>query len=197
MADILKPKRGKKSTIEAINPILADGEVVFEKKNDGSTAYGVIKMGDGVTPYNDLDPFIEAVTNYIPESQRGIPGGFAPLNFSGKIDPAYIPNSIDEVLEYPTKEDFPFPGEQGKIYIDMSELSNNVYRWSGSFYINISPNVTYQLEKVDSTVTLKCSDGTQSSVSGIGGVEIRTTEPTQAELYNGKMWIVKNSNNNS
>ena len=190
MADILKPKRGKKSTIEDINPILADGEIVFEKKDNGSTAYGLIKMGDGVTPYNELEPFIASITDYVDEGQRGVPFGFVPLNHAGKIDTNYIPNSIDEVLEYPTFNDFPFPGETGKIYVDISQFSNNVYRWSGSEYINISPNVTYQLERTNSTVTLKCSDGTQSSVSGLGGVEIRTTEPTQSELYNGKMWIV-------
>ncbi len=61
MADILKVKRGKHTTIAELNPVLEDGEVVFEKKDDGTTGYGLIKMGDGNTPYNDLPPFVSGV----------------------------------------------------------------------------------------------------------------------------------------
>lgn len=56
--DILKPKRGRHSTIESINPVLEEGEIVFEKQDDGSTGRGTIKMGDGHTAYNDLEPFL-------------------------------------------------------------------------------------------------------------------------------------------
>lgn len=64
MADILKPKRGKHSTIERINPILQEGEIVFEFPDD-ENGDSVIKFGDGITAYNDLPAFIKDVSHII------------------------------------------------------------------------------------------------------------------------------------
>lgn len=190
MADILKPKRGKHSTIEALNPILKEGEIVFEKTDDGTTANGLIKMGDGHTPYNDLPSFIAAVTDYIPISEKGAANGIAPLNDEGLVPTEHLPSYVDDVLEYPTFDDFPEVGESNKLYVDMSASSNNVYRWSGTQYIRVATSVTYTLEKDGSTINLNCSDGTHTSVSNVGGVEIREDDPSVDELYAGKMWIV-------
>ena len=191
MADILKPKRGKHSTLADINPILQEGEIVFEKPDDGSTSYGIIKMGDGHTDYNHLKPFIAAVTDYISIGEKGKAGGIAPLNNLGMVPIEMLPNSLDDVLEFPKFSEFPETGETGKIYIDTSKQSNNVYRWSGTQYVCVSASVTYTLEKEGSSVVLKGSDGSKTTVSNVGGVEIRDTEPGQSELYEGKMWIVK------
>lgn len=191
MADILKPKRGKHSTIANINPILQDGEIVFEKLDDGSTGYGLIKMGDGVTPYNSLPPFIAAIKDYIPMSEKGARGGIAPLNASGIVDSQYLPEYVDDILEFPSREDFPEVGEEGKLYVDTSKTSNNVYRWSGSTYILVSSSVSYEIRKEGSAVVLVGSDGSRSVVSNVGGVEIRDSDPGPSELYSGKMWIVR------
>lgn len=188
--DILKPKRGKHTTIQALNPILQEGEIVFEKSDDGSAGYGLIKMGDGVTPYNNLPPFLKAISDYIPISEKGKANGVVPLNSAGTIDSNYLPSYVDDVLEFPSFEDFPAIGETGKLYVDISGTSNNVYRWSGTQYIGIATSVTYTLEKSGSSVVLKGSNGSQSTVSNIGGVEVRTNDPPQSELYPGKMWII-------
>ena len=53
----------------------------------------------------------------------------------GLIPSQYLPSYVDDVLEYDSKNDFPEPGETGKIYVDTS--TNLVYRWSGSTYIQV------------------------------------------------------------
>ena len=191
--DIFKPKRGRHSTIQRLNPILFDGEVVFEKPDDGN-GHGLIKMGDGVTRYNDLQPFIADVTDYIPIDQKGNPGGIAPLDDHGKVSPDYLPSYVDDVLEFDSVRDFPEVGQKGILYVDISDISNNVYRWSGTQYVTVAKSVMYELKKEGSSVVLEGSDGTRSTVSNVGGVEIRNDEPSQGELYPGKMWIVRNSN---
>ena len=189
MADILKPKRGKRSTIERINPLLQEGEIVLElPENEGDA--GVIKIGDGVTRYNDLPAFIRGVANYISSTEKGAANGVAPLNENRQIDSTYLPSYTDDVLEFDSFFDFPNPGETGKIYVDTSATSNNTYRWSGTQYIKIAGSVTYELVKSGSAVVLEGSDGSHSTVNNVGGVEIRTEEPSHAELYPGKMWVV-------
>lgn len=189
--DILKPKRGRHSTIARLNPILAEGEVVFEINDDGTTKWGIIKMGDGVTPYNELEPFLKSVKDYIPSAEKGARDGIAPLDSLGKIDSQYLPSYVDDVIEYDSVLDFPVQGSSGILYVDCSAVSNNVYRWSGSQYIPIAKSVLYTLLKQGSSIVLQGSDGTRSYVSNVGGVEIRPDEPSTGELYPGKMWIVK------
>ncbi len=193
MADILKPKRGRHTTIAALNPILADGEIVFEKLDTGTTGYGLIKMGDGHTPYNQLPPFVKYTDpdTFVQIDQKGAANGVAPLNANKLIDAKYLPSFVNDVLEFPTFNEFPEQGEEGKLYVDCSKTSNNVYRWSGTQYICIASSVSYTLTKEGSSVVLQGSDGTRSTVSNVGGVEIRDNEPGQAELYAGKMWIVR------
>ena len=53
----------------------------------------------------------------------------------GPIPSEYLPSYVDNVVEYDSKNDFPKPGEEGKIYVDKS--TNLTYRWSGSTYIMI------------------------------------------------------------
>ena len=44
----------------------------------------------------------------------------------GLIPSQYLPSYVDDVLEYDSKNDFPKPGETGKIYVDTS--TNFTYR---------------------------------------------------------------------
>ena len=43
---------------------------------------------------------------------------------------------VDDVLEFPTRADFPTTGESGKIYIDAA--TNTPYRWTGTTYVDIA-----------------------------------------------------------
>jgi len=52
---IIQAKRASKARWEAFNPILKEGEIGYEKPYPGSS--GKFKIGDGVTPWNDLPYF--------------------------------------------------------------------------------------------------------------------------------------------
>ena len=49
---------------------------------------------------------------------------------NGKVPASQLPSYVDDVLEYDSKNDFPKPGETGKIYLDKS--TNLTYRWSSN-----------------------------------------------------------------
>ena len=52
------------------------------------------------------------------------------------VNPAsQLPSFVDDVLEYPSWNQFPALGESGKIYVDTTD--NKTYRWSGSSYVVI------------------------------------------------------------
>lgn len=70
---------------------------------------------------------------------KGANGGLAELDSTGKIPTSQLPSYVDDVVEYLTKEEFPIPGENGKIYIETS--TNKSYRWGGSVYAEISSSL--------------------------------------------------------
>lgn len=84
--------------------------------------------------------------DYTPEdvSRKGKAGGYASLGDDGKVPSSQLPSYVDDVLEFASKSNFPSPGEQGKIYVDLA--SENIYRWSGSTYTEISPSLITQAD---------------------------------------------------
>ena len=72
------------------------------------------------------------------KSEKGQPNGYASLDDGGKVPAVELPSYVDDVLEYPSAANFPFPGEKGKIYVALD--TGMIYRWSGSDYIVISPS---------------------------------------------------------
>lgn len=193
MANVLKPKRGKATTLATLNPLLENGEICLEIPDTGAgSGRGRIKVGDGVHNWNDLEYFVdfEDTSKFISINDVGVPGGVVPLNNSRLIDSKFLPSYLDEVLEFPTFNDFPEIGSTGKIYIDKSKSTDNVYRWGGTAYFLISKAIQYSLEKNGGAVVLKGTDGSSSTVSSIGGIEIRANDPSASELYLGKMWLV-------
>ena len=71
-------------------------------------------------------------------ANKGVANGYAPLASDGKVDAAYLPAYVDEVLEYANLAAFPVTGASDKIYIALD--TNKVYRWSGSTYIEVAAN---------------------------------------------------------
>jgi hypothetical protein len=66
------------------------------------------------------------------------PNSWAPL-VNGLVPAANLPSYVDDVLEFEGINNFPVPGETGKIYIDT--LTQKSYRWSGSQYVFISISI--------------------------------------------------------
>ena len=97
-----------------------------------------IFWSSGTTRYENKS--ITTVLGYTPENaaNKGIANGYAPLGNDTKIDAAYLPSYVSDILEYANLAAFPVTGQSGKIYVALD--TNKVYRWSGSIYIEVSAN---------------------------------------------------------
>lgn len=80
-----------------------------------------------------------ALAGKISTSAKGANGGVAELDANGKVPSSQMPSSVDNILEYPTLNDFPVTGEDHKIYIALD--TRLTYRWGGSEYGEISPSI--------------------------------------------------------
>lgn len=69
----------------------------------------------------------------------------------GVVPASQLPSYVDDVLEFPSQASFPIIGEASKIYI--STNNNDIYRWSGSTYIQIgsSGSTIPNLQQVTNT----------------------------------------------
>jgi hypothetical protein len=85
-----------------------------------------------------------ALDNKINSSERGVSGGIATLDQFARIPASQLPSYVDDVLEYPTRQDFPTTGESGKIYIAINQgtAANPTvwWRWTGTTYVDIPPS---------------------------------------------------------
>ena len=77
-------------------------------------------------------------------ANKGKANGYASLGGDGKVPADQLPSYVDDVLEFASKTNFPSKGEKGKIYVDLS--TENIYRWSGSAYVEISPSLITQAD---------------------------------------------------
>lgn len=77
-------------------------------------------------------------------ANRGKANGYASLGGDGKVPADQLPSYVDDVSEFASKTNFPSTGEKGKIYVDLS--TENIYRWSGSAYVEISPSLITQAD---------------------------------------------------
>ena len=84
--------------------------------------------------------------DYTPENiaNKGKANGYASLGGDGKVPADQLPSYVDDVLEFASKSNFPSTGEKGKIYVDLS--TENIFRWSGSAYVEISPSLITQAD---------------------------------------------------
>ena len=96
--------------------------------------------------YATKEEVVAGKLDYTPEdvSKKGKAGGYASLGNDGKVPSSQLPSYVDDVLEFASKSKFPSPGEQGKIYLDLA--TENIYRWSGSTYTEISPSLITQAD---------------------------------------------------
>lgn len=75
-------------------------------------------------------------TTKVDTAMVGRANGVAGLDSAGKVPSSQLPSYVDDVVEYPTLNDFPVTGESGKIYIDLS--TGKTYRWGGTEYVVIA-----------------------------------------------------------
>ena len=85
MADLIQVRRDAAARWEAVNPVLADGELGYDRDHH------ILKIGDGMTPWNDLSSLelpINAEFHVLP--QISSTGGGALLKVFGKVDNSYF-----------------------------------------------------------------------------------------------------------
>ena len=79
-------------------------------------------------------------TQFEQTSNKNQINGYAGLDGTGKVAASQLPSYVDDVEEYANFASFPVTGETGKIYI--AQDTGDVYRWSGSAYVQINDAVT-------------------------------------------------------
>jgi hypothetical protein len=81
----------------------------------------------------------ETVTNIalcIPTTAIGAANGVCGLDSGSRIPAAYLPSSIDELVEYANMAGFPGTGVTQTIYL--AKDTNHLWRWTGSAYVDMS-----------------------------------------------------------
>jgi hypothetical protein len=112
----------------------------------------------------------------IDAATKGVAGGVASLDGTGKVPAAQLPSYVDDIVEYANAAAFPAQGETGKLYIAID--TGGEYRWSGSAYVQLvsSPGTTdavpegsvnkyYTDVRADARITLKTGDTDADLVS--------------------------------
>ena len=116
---------------------------------------------------------------FTPENSanKGVVNGYASLNGSGQVPSTQLPSYVDDVIEVANYAALPVTGETGKIYITLD--TNNVYRWSGSVYVQISqPNAVW------GSITGTLSNQTDLN-SALNGKEPSITSGTTSQYFRG------------
>jgi len=115
---------------------------------------------------------ISDLGTYQATSEKGQANGYAELDGSGKVPSAQLPSYVDDVEEYAGSGSFPGTGEAGKIYVDTSQ--GDIYRWSGSNYVQINDAVTSsdQATQLATARTISLSGDVTGSVSFNGTADV-------------------------
>ena len=94
-----------------------------------SAQVGIADLGNYFTA-TDVEGALQEIMSkpYQVTSEKGQPFGYAGLDNLGKVPASQLPDFVDDVLEYPTKADFPLVGQPAKIYIPLN--TNDQYRYS-------------------------------------------------------------------
>ena len=84
-------------------------------------------------------------------SSKGQANGLAGLDANGKLDPNQIPDSLDDVLVYATRTNFPETGSTDKLYITAD--TNKMYRWDDALatpdYVELSVDLSNYATKTE------------------------------------------------
>ena len=124
----------------------------------GVTINGVALNSSNIT-INAVDS-----TARIASSEKGVANGVATLDSGGKVPTSQLPSYVDDVKEYANLSSFPATGETDKLYLAID--TGNIYRWSGSQYVQINNSVS----------------SAESAVKDGNGNTITTTYATKTEL---------------
>lgn len=117
----------------------------------------------------------ETNTNSLKSNQLGQANGVASLDSGGKVPSAQLPSYVDDVVESATYAALPVTGETGKIYLVITDETQNnkttSYRWTGSVYALIDSNLTALDVKTlyeSNSDTNAFTDAEKAQLAGLG-----------------------------
>ncbi len=70
---------------------------------------------------------------------KGVIGGYAELDTTGRVPVAQLPAYVDEVIEVANAAALPATGVASKIYTTLDD--NKIFRWGGTAYVEISASL--------------------------------------------------------
>lgn len=162
VTDIDLGELASKKDLEAKESTIHKGEVNGYAALDGTGKVPEEQLPEKALKVYDLTPYAKSEDvkktyatkqevnagklDYTAENaaNKGKANGYASLGGDGKVPADQLPSYVDDVLEFASKTNFPSSGEKGKIYVDLS--TENIYRWSGSAYVEISPSLITQAD---------------------------------------------------
>jgi hypothetical protein len=168
------------------NPLSTDGLAghasQHANENDAIEALQAKVGVDGSAVATSLDYKVTALeTSRELTANKGVAGGYAGLDGSGKVPAAQLPSYVDDVVEYANLAAFPVTGETAKIYVALD--TEKIYRWSGSAYVEISPspgstdsvtegatNLYFTYQRVRDTVLTGLSLATSTAIAATDSV---------------------------
>ena len=105
------------------------------------TALTTTAKSNLVAAINEVDGDLagkQDTLGFTPENSanKGQANGYAGLDGTGKVPSAQLPSYVDDVLEFDDLAAFPGTGTTGILYV--AKDTGELYRWSGSAYVNIS-----------------------------------------------------------
>lgn len=119
---------------------------------------------------------INDITNLQTALDSKQPVGSYAILVDGKVPESQLPSYVDEILEFANQSMFPNPGSSDKIYVDLS--TGNVFRWSGSSYINISSSPGTTDSIVEGTNNLYFTNQRASQAAPVQSVNTKTGSVT-------------------
>lgn len=111
---------------------------------------------------------------------------------NGKVPAKYIPEYFNDIVDFPSKDDFPAAGEAGKFYVDSSDGA--VYRWNpqagggAGGYVPSPDPLTADVADLKARGYVKDSSGTVVAVVGSGSgseVELQAKLTIDSEPTSG------------
>ena len=133
-------------------PITASGS--------GNVVTGVTQTANGLTVTLGSVPTVGDLSNYIPNSQKGVAGGVATLDGTGLIPTSQLPSYVDDIVEAASLTALnALPANEkvaGKIYVALD--TNKTYRWSDSTFVYITSGAVDSVAGKTGVVTLDKAD---------------------------------------
>lgn len=126
-----------------INGLVGVGLGLAKRIGDLATLNTTDKTS-AVAAINELKTAVDskqAALGYTAENaaNKGQANGYASLDETGKVPASQLPSYVDDVIESADFAALPATGESGKIYVTLD--NGNIYRWSGSAYLQIGQDV--------------------------------------------------------